>query len=51
MNAAITGGGFAMWGGMFSVCDCSIARYRQKEDSLNSILSGAITGGLLQIRR
>jgi import inner membrane translocase subunit TIM17 len=51
MNAAKTGGGFAMWGGMFSVVDCTMAHLRGKEDSLNSITSGALTGALLSIRR
>lgn len=51
MNAAKTGGGFAMWGGMFSVVDCTMAHLRGKEDSLNSITSGALTGALLSIRQ
>lgn len=50
-KATITGANFAAWGGMFSVCDCSLAYIRQKEDPWNSIASGFITGGLLQIRR
>jgi mitochondrial import inner membrane translocase subunit TIM17 len=45
------GAGFAAWGGMFSVVDCSLAYVRQKEDPWNSIGSGFITGGLLQVRR
>lgn len=50
-KATVTGANFAAWGGMFSVCDCSLAYIRQKEDPWNSIASGFITGGLLQIRR
>jgi len=50
-KATITGANFAAWGGMFSVVDCSMAYIRQKEDPWNSIASGFITGGLLQIRR
>jgi len=41
---------FAAWGGMFSVCDCTMVKIRGKEDPINSIASGAITGGLLAAR-
>ena len=50
-KATVTGGNFAAWGGVFSLCDCSLAYIRQKEDPWNSIASGAITGGILSIRR
>ena len=50
-KSTLTGANFAAWGGMFSVVDCSLAYIRQKEDPWNSIGSGFITGGLLQIRR
>lgn len=50
-KATVTGANFAAWGGMFSVVDCSLAYIRQKEDPWNSIASGFITGGLLQVRR
>ncbi|CAF0739756.1 unnamed protein product [Brachionus calyciflorus] len=50
-KATTTGANFAAWGGMFSVCDCTLAYIRQKEDPWNSIASGFITGGLLQIRQ
>ena len=50
-KATVTGANFAAWGGMFSVVDCSLAYIRQKEDPWNSIGSGFLTGGLLQIRR
>ncbi|PIA55877.1 hypothetical protein AQUCO_00700300v1 [Aquilegia coerulea] len=46
-----TGGGFAVWGGVFSTCDCTMVYLRQKEDPLNSVISGALTGGLLQMRQ
>jgi len=46
-----TGGAFALWGGTFSVCDCSLVYFRQKEDPWNSIASGAITGGVLAARQ
>ena len=50
-KATLTGAGFAAWGGMFSVVDCSLAHLRQKEDAWNSVGSGFITGGILQVRR
>lgn len=50
-KATLTGANFAAWGGMFSVVDCSLAYIRQKDDPWNSIASGFITGGLLQVRR
>jgi hypothetical protein len=43
-------GSFAVWGTMFSVCDCSITKMRQKEDPWNAIVSGAVTGGILAAR-
>lgn len=49
-KAPLLGGSFAVWGGMYSVIDCSLIHLRKKEDPLNSILSGAATGGLLAIR-
>ncbi|KAJ6815430.1 putative mitochondrial import inner membrane translocase subunit TIM17-2 [Iris pallida] len=51
MNAPRVGGSFAVWGGLFSVFDCSLVFARQKEDPWNSILSGAATGGLLSLRQ
>lgn len=45
------GGQFAMWGGVFSTIDCSLAHIRKKEDPWNSIASGAITGGILAVRQ
>ncbi|KAJ6843738.1 putative mitochondrial import inner membrane translocase subunit TIM17-2 [Iris pallida] len=50
-NAPYVGGSFAVWGGLFSVFDCSLVFARQKEDPWNSILSGAATGGLLSLRQ
>uniref|UniRef100_A0A914XBG3 Mitochondrial import inner membrane translocase subunit TIM17 n=1 Tax=Plectus sambesii TaxID=2011161 RepID=A0A914XBG3_9BILA len=35
---------------MFSTIDCCIANIRQKEDPLNSIVSGGLTGALLTVR-
>lgn len=51
MNAPRIGGGFAVWGGLFSTFDCSLVYLRQKEDPWNSIIAGAATGGLLQMRQ
>jgi len=46
----ILGGQFAVWGGIFACCDCTITAVRQKEDPWNSIASGAVTGGILAVR-
>ncbi|XP_068654894.1 mitochondrial import inner membrane translocase subunit TIM17-2-like [Aristolochia californica] len=51
MNAPRVGGSFAVWGGLFSVFDCSMVYLRQKEDPWNSIIAGAATGGFLQMRQ
>lgn len=49
-RAPILGGNFAVWGGLFSTCDCTLGHIRGKEDIWNPIASGALTGGLLAIR-
>uniref|UniRef100_A0A914QJU1 Mitochondrial import inner membrane translocase subunit TIM17 n=1 Tax=Panagrolaimus davidi TaxID=227884 RepID=A0A914QJU1_9BILA len=49
-KSAVTGVQFAAWGGMFSAIDCTLVAIRKKEDPMNSIASGALTGGLLAIR-
>ncbi|KAH9312747.1 hypothetical protein KI387_027782, partial [Taxus chinensis] len=51
MNAPGIGGRFGVWGGLFSVCDCSLVFARQKEDPWNSIIAGAATGGFLEMRK
>ncbi|KAL3498523.1 hypothetical protein ACH5RR_041255 [Cinchona calisaya] len=51
MNAPRIGGGFAVWGGLFSTFDCTMVYLRQKEDPWNSIIAGAATGGILQMRQ
>ncbi|XP_037016949.2 mitochondrial import inner membrane translocase subunit Tim17-A isoform X3 [Artibeus jamaicensis] len=43
-------GSFAVWGGLFSMIDCSLVRVRGKEDPWNSITSGALTGAVLAAR-
>lgn len=49
-RAPVLGGQFAVWGGLFACCDCSLTAIRQKEDPWNSIVSGAATGGVLAAR-
>lgn len=49
-RAPITGGNFAVWGGLFSAIDCSLVYVRKKEDPWNSITSGALTGAILSVR-
>ena len=49
-RAAFLGGNFALWGGIFSSCDCLLISYRQKDDPYNAIAAGFITGGVLAIR-
>lgn len=49
-RAPFLGGNFGMWGGIFSLCDCLLVHYRQKDDPKNAVVAGAITGGLLAIR-
>jgi len=46
----VLGGSFAVWGVLFSCCDCTLTYYRKKEDPWNAILSGAATGGILAAR-
>uniref|UniRef100_A0A7S1Y2X7 Mitochondrial import inner membrane translocase subunit TIM17 n=1 Tax=Grammatophora oceanica TaxID=210454 RepID=A0A7S1Y2X7_9STRA len=49
-RSPVLGGQFAVWGGIFACCDCSLTAVRQKEDPWNSIISGAATGGILAAR-
>lgn len=49
-RSPVLGGQFAVWGGLFACCDCSLTALRQKEDPWNSIISGAVTGGVLAAR-
>jgi import inner membrane translocase subunit TIM17 len=44
------GGSFAVWGTLFSCCDCTFTYIRKKEDPWNAIMSGAATGGILAAR-
>ena len=49
-RAPILAGSFAMWGGVFSSMDCLMVYYRQKDDFMNAIIAGFMTGGILAIR-
>jgi len=49
-RSPIIAGNFAVWGGMFSTIDCTLVHIRKKEDPWNSIMSGALTGGILAAR-
>lgn len=46
----VIGGNFAVWGGLFSVFDCSLVAIRHKEDPWNSIISGGAVGYVLAAR-
>lgn len=50
MRSPMIGGNFGVWGGLFSVFDCSMAYYRKTEDAWNAIISGGLTGGVLAAR-
>ena len=50
LHAPRIGGSFAVWGGLFSVFDCSLVYARGKEDPWNMIAAGFLTGGFLQLR-
>jgi len=39
-----------MWGGLFSLTDCGLMHIRNKEDWINPVAAGFVTGGLLAIR-
>ena len=43
-------GNFAIWAGLFSATDCAMIAIRKKEDAINQIVAGAVTGGLLAFR-
>lgn len=44
------GGGFAVWGGLFSSYDCIMVAVREKEDPLNAITAGFMTGATISLR-
>ncbi|XP_008559165.1 mitochondrial import inner membrane translocase subunit Tim17-B [Microplitis demolitor] len=49
-RSPIIAGNFAVWGCAFSMIDCTLVHFRQKEDPWNSITSGAATGAILACR-
>ncbi|CAK92541.1 unnamed protein product (macronuclear) [Paramecium tetraurelia] len=49
-RAPILGGSFALWGGLFSITDCTLMHLRNQQDFINPIVAGAFTGGFLAIR-
>lgn len=49
-RSPVTGGNFAVWGGLFSIFDCSLAAIRRTEDAWNPIMSGGLTGAVLAAR-
>jgi len=50
-SSPTVGGAFAAWGGTFSAFDCTLAYMRKKEDPINSIVSGGLTGFALAARQ
>lgn len=50
-KAPITGASFAVWAGVSSFFDFLLLKKRKKEDQITPVLSGALTGGFLSLRR
>jgi import inner membrane translocase subunit TIM17 len=50
LRAPTLGGNFAAWGGLLSAYDCLLVKVRDREDPLNAITAGALTGATLAIR-
>lgn len=50
-NAPKTGGRFSSFSAIFSSTTCALMAFRKKDDPWNSIISGAMAGGLLTARR
>lgn len=50
LRTPTVGGNFALWGGLFSLFDCSITAVRGTHDSYNAIAAGTLTGGALAFR-
>ena len=49
-RALVLGGSFAVWSDLFSLCECTLMHLKNKEDFLNPIISGFLTGRLLAAR-
>ena len=43
-------GNFAIWGLLYSACDCTFSAIRRKEDVWNSIIAGGLSAGVLAMR-
>jgi len=50
LRSPVLAGNFGVWGGLFSVFDCSLAYVRRREDAWNAIAAGGLTGGVLAAR-
>jgi|EP00161_Ancyromonas_sigmoides_P006204 import inner membrane translocase subunit TIM17 len=50
-NAPRLGSSFCAWGGTFAVVECALQKARGKDDSVNAIASGVITGAVLAARQ
>lgn len=46
-RAPVLGGNFGVWGGLFSIYDCSVKGIRKKKDPYNAIIADFFTGGQL----
>jgi len=49
-RAPVLGGSFALWGGLFNSTECILIHMRNKEDYINPVVSGFVTGGILAAR-
>lgn len=49
-RAPALGGGFAVWGGLFSMYNCALMHARGKEDIWNAVAAGGLVGGTLAAR-
>ena len=50
MGRAYGVGSFAIWGLLYSACDCTFSAIRRKEDVWNSIIAGGLSAGILAMR-
>jgi len=49
-RAPMLGGSFALWAGTFGTVECTLIALRRRDDPLNSIVSGFLTGGIMAMR-
>ena len=49
-RAPVLGGSFALWARMFSSCESLLIHLKNKEDFINPIVSGFVTGWLFAAR-